>query len=191
MFVAPHMMKFSKLDIGEDGTLRFESPVFIGKQYRFRGVLRSEAISGEMQLINVKSGEAVEKWELAAVLLPAQAVRTNSSLRIGNVRYSNAAYSSEGGDQTGTDIRFLSTGTDTTGMIVFYESYWGEPTFTPLALSEVAMDKGVIQFAVELPDGVARYHLRQTPTGGLFNRDDVPHTTGDKDITLKKVRPTF
>jgi hypothetical protein len=192
MFVAPRMMKFSKLELREDGTLTFQSPVFVGKEYRFRGTLKSEAISGEMQLVNANSGDPLDKWELAiAALPPSQNSRTASAQQVGNVQYSNTAYSSEGGDQTGTDIRFFSTGTATTGMIVFYESYWGEPTFTPLAFSQVTLDKGVIHFAVDLPSGVARYHLRQTPTGGLFNRDDVSHTADDKDIALKTLRSAF
>ena len=72
-------------------------------------------------------------------------------------------------------------------MIVFYEDYWDEPTFTPLALSQIDVGKGVIQFAAETPKGIIHYHLRLTPTGGLFNRDDKAQQ-GEKDIPLKKVR---
>lgn len=191
MFVAPRMMTFSQFELSQDGTLAFQSPVLLGKEYRFKGTLKPEAISGEMRLVNAKTGDLIDKWELTAAELHPQKARTSSAQEVGNFRYSNAAYSSEGGDQTGVDIRFFTANTGTTGMIVFYESYWGEPTFTPLTLSRIIVKKGTIHFAVELPRGIAHYHLLPTPTAGLFNRDDVPHGKGDKDIVLKKMRAMF
>jgi len=191
MFVAPRMMKLSQFELAENGTMTFQSPVFVGKEYRFRGTLKSDVLSGEMQLVNAKSGNPIDKWEFTAAPLPPLNAHVNSEQPVRNVRYSNVAYSSEGGDQTGVDIQFLPTDGGTTGMIVFYESYWSEPTFTPLALSQVTVDKGAIHFAVELPSGIAHYHLLTTPIGVLFNRDDVPHVKGDKDIVLKRIRARF
>ena len=180
------MIGFSEFNLGEDGTLRFQSLDFFGKNYHFSGTLKSDEITGEIQLVDAKSGNPKDKWQLTATQLPPQNSRANQPLSPG--RYSNVDYSAEGGDFTGVDIRFFSVGTGMTGMIVFYESYWGEPTFTPLALSRIETSKGAIQFETETPNGVARYHLRPTATGGLFNRDDVAHEKGEKDIVLKKSR---
>ena len=188
IFVAPRMIGFSKLNLTEDGTLTFQSLDFVGKSYRFNGTLKSDEISGEIQLVEAKSGNPKAKWQLTATQLSAQNAGTTTGQHVSPGRYSNADYSIEGGDVTGVDVRFFSTSTRTTGMIVFYESYWGEPTFTPLALSRIETSKGTIQFETETPNGVARYHLRPTATGGLFNRDDVAHEKGDKDIVLKKGR---
>jgi hypothetical protein len=186
IFVPPRMIGFSELDLGEnDGTLTFQSLDFFGKNYRFRGTLKSEEVTGEMQLIDAKSGNPKDKWQLTATQLPPESLRAERTVP---ARYSNVDYSTEGGDFTGVDIRFFSTGTGTTGMIVFYESYWGEPTLTPLALSGVETTKEAIGFNVEMPNGVARYHLRTTATGGLFNRDDITHEKGEKEIALKRSR---
>ena len=46
----------------------------------------------------------------------------------------------ESGDLTGVEILFLSTSSGIRGMIVFYEGYWNEPVFTPLALSKIEMN---------------------------------------------------
>jgi hypothetical protein len=184
IFVAPRMIGFSEFNLGEDGTLRFQSLDFFGKNYRFSGILKSDEITGEIQLVDAKSGNPKDKWKLTATQLPAQNPRANQPVPLG--RYSNVDYSSEGGDFTGVDIRLFSVGTGTTGLIVFYESYWGEPTLTPLALSQIEMSKGTIQFETETPNGVVHYHLRLTATGGLFSRDDVAHEKGEKAIVLKK-----
>jgi hypothetical protein len=186
IFVAPRMIEFSEFTLGEDGTLTFQSLDFFGKEYRFNGTLKSEGITGDMQLIDAKAGNPKGKWQLTATQLSPQNPRPGQTLS--PERYSNIDYSAEGGDFTGADIRFFSTGMGMTGMIVFYESYWGEPTFTPIALSKIETGKNVIKFEVEMPNGVARYHLRLTATGGLFNRDDVAHEKGEKDIVLKKSR---
>lgn len=185
IFVPPRMIGFSKINLGGDGTLTFQSLDFFGKKYRFDGTLKSEEITGDMQLIDANSGNPKDKWQLTATQLPSENPRADHTVP---ARYSNVDYSAEGGDFTGVDIRFFSTGTGTTGLIVFYESYWGEPTFTPLALSRIETSKDAIKFDVEMPNGIARYHLRTTATGGLFNRDDVAHEKGEKDIVLKRNR---
>jgi hypothetical protein len=186
IFVAPRMIGLSEFNLGEDGTLRFQSLDFFGKNYRFGGTLKADQITGEIQLVDAKSGNPKDKWQLTATQLSAQNPHDNQPVSPG--RYSNIDYSAEGGDFTGVDIRLFSVGTGTTGMIVFYESYWGEPTFTPLALSQIEMSKGTIQFETETPNGAAHYHLRLTVTGGLFIRDDVAHEKGEKAIVLRKSR---
>lgn len=185
IFVAPRMIGFSEFNLGEGGTLTFQSLDFFGKRYRFNGTLKSEEITGDMQLIDAKSGNSKGTWQLTATQILPQNPRTDQTVP---ARYSNVDYSAEGGDFTGVDIRFFSTHKGTTGMIVFYESYWGEPTFTPLAFSQVETGKDEIKFEVEMPNGVARYHFRLTAAGGLFNRDDVAHEKGEKDIVLKRSR---
>ena len=188
IFVAPRMVRFSKFELREDGALTFQSLDLVGKNYRFSGTLKSEKIVGEIQLVDGKSGNPIDKWQMNAAQLPAQNARASADRPVGPGGYSNVDYSKEGGDLTGVDIRFFSTSMGTTGMIVFYESYWGEPTLTPLAFSRVEIGKSVIRFETETPSGVARYHLLPTPTGGLFNRDDVTHEKGEKDITLQRNR---
>lgn len=185
IFVAPRMIGFSELNLGVDGTLMFQSFDFFGKNYRFKGALKSREITGDMQLVDAKSGNPKNKWQLTATQLSGQKSRPGE---VTPGRYANVDYSTEGGDFTGVDIRFFSTNTGTTGMIVFYESYWGEPTFTPLAFSRVETSEGAIKFEVEMPNGVAHYQVRTTATGGVFNREDAAHEKGEKGVALKRSR---
>lgn len=186
IFVAPRMIDFSDFNLLADGTLTFHSINFFDKYYQFAGTLKSGEITGEIQLIDAKSANSKGKWQLTATQISPQ--NPLSSQSISPARYSNVDYSAEGGDFTGVDIRFFSVGTRTTGMIVFYESYWGEPTFTVLALSRIETSKGTIQFEMKIPDGVAHYRLLLTTTGALFKRDEVAHENGAKGIVLKKSR---
>jgi hypothetical protein len=185
IFVAPRMIGFSEFNLGDDGTLMFQSLGFFGKKYRFNGTLKSEEITGDMQLVDAKSGSPKNKWQLTATQLSGQNPRRGEATP---GRYSNVDYSGEGGDFTGVDIRFFSKDTGTTGMIVFYESYWGEPTFTPLAFSRVETSKAAIKFEVEMPNGAAHYQIRTTATGGVFTREDAGHEKGEKGVALKRSR---
>jgi len=186
MFFPPRMLALSKVEFKGDGSLTFRSTEFFDQAYRFNGTLKTDALSGTMLLIDAKSAKVTDKWDLAAVPLLSDDQRRNAQPPALNTRYSNVAFSSEGGDQTGVDILFFPTTAGQAGIIVFYESYWSEPTSTSLPISQIETDKAGIHFAVQLPDGLAHYHLLQTPTGGLFNRDDGRHAKGGKDIPLKK-----
>jgi hypothetical protein len=182
IFVATEMTQFSRFEVGDDGTVFFQWKGFGDKNYQFKGTLKADELAGEIELVDKRSGNSKYLCDMAASQLPSQNVQARRS-----ARYSNAYYFNESGDLTGVDIRFFSTNKGTTGMIVFYEDYWDEPTFTPLALSQVEVGKGTIQFAAETPKGIIHYHLRLTPAGGLFNRDDKAKE-GEKDIPLKTGR---
>jgi hypothetical protein len=170
--------------------LTFQSLESFGKSYCFSGTLKSKEIVGEIQIVDVKSGKLGGKWQVTATQVPPpQSSALSSGVAVSPRRYSNTDYSSEGGDLTGVDIQFIPSNRGITGMIVFYESYWGEPTFTPLPFLRVEMSKGVIHFETKISKAVARYHILPTPTGALFNRDDVTHEKGEKDIVLKRGRP--
>ncbi|WP_263357973.1 hypothetical protein [Acidicapsa ligni] len=186
VFVVASMEKFSRLELGEGGAVLVQWAGLGDKNYRFKGTLKSEELAGEVQLVDTRSGSSKYVCEVAATKLPPQNARANPEHQVVASRYSNTAYSNEGGDLTGVDIRFFSTGKGTEGMITFHEGYWDEPVNTPLVLSQIEMDKKTIRFAADTPNGVTHYHLVPTLTGALFNRDDMART-GGKDIRLKKM----
>ena len=187
IFVVAGLEKFTKFEMRENGTLLFQWTELGDKNYSFDGTLKAGEVAGEVQLVDVHSGTAKYACDMTATELPSQTVSPTPEHPVLAARYSNADYASEGGDPTGVDIRFFSTSKGTEGMITFYEGYWDEPVDTPLALSQIEVGKGVVRFAAETPQGLIHYHLRLTPTGGLFNRDDKAQQ-GEKDIPLKKVR---
>jgi hypothetical protein len=185
------MENFSEFEMGEDGTAVFQWKGFGDVSYRFSGTLKSEGLAGDVQRIDPHSGNTKYLCAITAAQLPPQNADANLKHQTLPGRYSNVIYSDEGGDLVGVDIRFFSTSTGMTGMIIFYEGYWDEPVYTPLALSKIEMDGRTIRFSAQTPSGIARYHLLLTPTGALFNRDDpAPEATG-KDIRLKKIQPAL
>ena len=188
IFVLASMEKFTKFELGKDGTLVLQWSGFGDDKYRFNGTLKSEELAGDIQLVDARSGYTKYLCEITATELPPQNVHTNLKPQVSPSRYSNVFYVNESGDLIGVDIRFFSTNKGTQGMVVFYESYWDEPVDKPLALSQIEMNKGTIQFAAEISSGIAHYHLLLTSTGGMFYRDDVPHEKGDKGIPIRKKR---
>ena len=183
LFVVANMEPFSRLELARDGGLRFEWLGFGKQRYRFTGTLKAGEITGQIEVVEPRADLPKDLCRIAATELPSQESSTTAE---SPARYSNMAYSSEGGDLTGVDIRFFSTRQGTQGMITFYESYWFEPVNRPLMLSQVEVDKTRIRFAVETSAGVGHYHLVPTSTGTLFGRDDVAPEDRGADVLLEK-----
>jgi hypothetical protein len=185
LFVVASMERFSKYEVGGNGSAYFEWSG-LGIDYRFDGTVIASQIEGKIQVVDRRSRVATYLCSITAAELPLQPTRANPGPGVGPDRYSNIGYSDWAGDLTGVDIRFFSTSQGTQGMITFYQSYWFEPTNRPLVLSRIEVDGRRIRFAVETPDGVGRYHLLLTPTGALFGRDDVAPEDRGKDVPLKR-----
>jgi len=186
IFVLASMEKFTKFELGKDGTLVLQWSGLGDKNYQLNGTFKSDELAGDIQLVDVRSGNSEYLCEITATELPPQNSHTNPSPLVSPSRFSNTHYVNESGDLIGVDIRIFSTDKGAQGMIVFYEGYWDEPVDTPLALSQIKMNKGSIQFATETPSAVAHYHLLLTSAGGLLYRDDVQREKGDKGVRLRK-----
>ena len=188
MLIAPRMVTFSDCEWGVDGSIRFQLPEFLGRAYRFNGTLQPSTLKGHLQLVNARTGKSMGDWQLLAtsVSLVKHESDAEPSTLIG--RFTNEGYSEKGGDQTGVDVRLFSTKGEPAGMIIFYESYWGEPTFIPLALSHVLRENQTIHFETDMPSGLAHYRLLLTQSGGLLSRDDVSRAEG---VSLERGKFVF
>ncbi len=182
IFEVAAMEPFSKFELNPDGTLSFQWSELGDNLYQFSGVLNAGTLSGEIRQIDTHADSPQRMCAITASQLPAQP--SPASRQLSPARYSNLAYSNEGGDRTGVDIRFLSTSRGTSGIMVFYEGYWSEPTYTPLLLSNVNADHGVIRFAAQTPVGLLHYHLQPARAGFLLRRDDRP----GPGVPLKKLQ---
>jgi len=194
VFVATEMIRFSRFEVGVNGTVILQWKGFGDKEYQFNGTLLSGELAGDIQLIDKHSGGLKHLCDMRATQLPPQNAHASSDHQVPLGRYSNARYFNESGDLTGVEIRFLSTSRGTEGMIVFYSDYWDEPTFTPLAVSQIKMGEGTIHFAAVTPSGLVHYHLRLTHAGAFFNQDDLAADQRSRDIPLKRrqdVLPTI
>lgn len=183
VFVPPHMLKFSKITV-MGGGIEFQSEVFLGKYYRFRGTLHDSDIKGSMELVGTDTGIPESMWEITATQVRDGARNGIGSEEIPPIHFSSASYSEEGGDVVGADLRILWTENGTAGMVVFYESYWGEPTFIPLAMSNIKKHGSMIDFTMNTPDGSSHYYLRKKGNEAVFYRDNLKA----QGATLKLVR---
>ena len=185
MYVPPGMRRFAKVVVGGGGRVSFETEDVVGNTYTFEGGLNKGELTGEMRLVDTKSRKVVSyTWRLVASELPAQRGGQVAAGDVGPGRYYNVYYSEEGGDLIGVDIRLLTTAKGMQGMMVFYGDSWGEPLFTPLALSGVAATAKGIEFEYNAADGRARYYLRNTPKGVVFGKEG--QSAGD--YVLKRSR---
>jgi hypothetical protein len=180
------MIKISKIEEGAKGDLTFQTEQFFaGKAYQFKGILNSEVLSGDLKIIGEKNEKSNGQWKITANKIQESKTAVNSKLQL-PIKFSNVDYSNEGGDATGVDIRIFSTRNGLAGLVFFYESLWGETTYTPLAFSKVTLEKKTVRFETKTSKGNTGYHIRLIPTGARFNRDDISHQNGDSDIALKK-----
>lgn len=186
------MLKLSKLELKEDGNIDFQSDVFLGRYYSFQGNLHSAEIDGKMELVNSKSGTLKDTWQLKATALVGGRTHAITEGVIPSIHFSNVSYSEGGGDLLGVDVQILSTPKGPVGMVVFYESYWGETTFTPFAISRIEEKGPTIRFETETSSGAVKYRLRMIGDNkGFLYRDDAKETKGVSLMRVKSLLPAL
>ena len=91
--------------------------------------------------------------------------------------YSNAAYVREGADEwAGADLMWTRDQIRGWGWVVFYESYWGEPTNTVLCMEQVTSEDNKAQFALDAGNFFGKYALGFQKSIVALNRIDTPST---------------
>jgi hypothetical protein len=192
MFVAPRMLRLSSLELEENGDIIFRTDIFLGRYYRFRGTLHSTEIVGKMELLNSKSGTVRGAWEVRASALSEGGIHAAREGPVPPIHLSNKSYSEAGGDLLGLDVFILPTPRGEAGMVIFYESYWGEGTFTPFAISRVEKEGATIRFQTEGRIGRTGYHLQRTGRATwLLYRDDAKDTKGVAVRATKPLLPSL
>lgn len=170
IFIVTKMEKFRSLTFGNSGDLQFEWTSLGDVNYRFSGHFTQEGFSGDISQEKPKTHEESYLCELSATRLILKNELMGARSQINFSRFTNEGYSSDGGDPTGVDIRFLSTKNGTVGMITFYAGLWDEPMFTPLVLTNIQRNGSVIRFDARVSDGLRHYRLTVNARGGLFCR---------------------
>lgn len=126
-------------------------------------------------------------WVLAACLAVATATsHGRSQKKIPAVEvYSNAFFSTEGGDWVGSDLVLSHDSGNDSGYIVFYESYWLEPTKRALCINDLRMKDGVGHFSLHWEKSLGKYTLKFHENGVVLSRDDAGSVG---PVPLKKQR---
>jgi hypothetical protein len=184
------MLKLSAFELRENGDITFRSSIFLGRYYRFRGTLHLTEIVGKMELVTSNSGTIKRSWQVRASARSGGSAHVMDRESLPSIHLSNVNYSEAGGDLSGVDVVILRGSRRPAGMLVFYESYWGDSTFTPFAILNVERARSTIRFQVKESRGETGYHLRSTRDGKwLLYRDDVKSTKGFALVAMKPLLP--
>jgi len=128
---------------------------------------------------------AIFAWLICAFLLvPGKAVENSLSQKA----YSNAVFSREGGEWVGSDMVLWHNDVHEYGYVMFYESYWLEPTHRTLCMDDLHVEGGIGHFSLHLDDFSGRYTIKFRTRSVELNRDEA-ESSGP--VVLKaQVNPT-
>jgi hypothetical protein len=91
--------------------------------------------------------------------------------------YSNAGNMREGTSEwAGADLMWARDETRSWGWVVFYESYWGEPTNTVLCIEQVASEDNKARFTLAAGNFSGKYALGFRKSSVALNRIDTAST---------------
>lgn len=109
-------------------------------------------------------------------------------------RYSSLKYLKESGDSVGVELILILSAQQRVGLIKFNESYWGEPEFAPLALSNIrVISERKLAFQLVLEDGgIGRYLAVLKRNRLVLQRQGMPASPSNvAPITLARQDTLF
>jgi hypothetical protein len=101
-------------------------------------------------------------------------------------RYSSARYMEETGDTVGAELLLFLTDRQKAGLIKFNESYWGEPEFVQLVLSNIRiLSDRQLEFELKLEQGeIGKYIATRKKDAIILRRVDIPSAPGAEVVRL-------
>ena len=179
MFEPPGFLALQQRVEGEEIKLQSET-LPNGRFYLFTGRKSSKAITGKIELCSTGGGSEVLAAETTLrTLNDLLDSRPGSGARLRH--YSNVRFVEESGDLIGSEIWIASRKEKGIGFIVFYESYWGEATQTPLAMNRLSRTPLGWRFELEgfgiQGHKTGQYRLQRTHGGAILYRLDIEKET--------------
>jgi hypothetical protein len=175
------------VDLSASGSLKFQTVEFTGQAYfyTFEGASSPDGsqISGKLVRHSRNSPGDIREHTIRG--FPIE-VRQPQNPLFG--RYSNAQGTGQAsGDTVGAELYLFSFTGSAPGFIIFYESYWDEPTFVPFTLSKIdLLTPTKFNFEIVTPDGLAKYTASLSVRQAVIRRIDGPAAAADAGITLRK-----
>jgi hypothetical protein len=90
--------------------------------------------------------------------------------------YSSAVYSEEAGEWAGADVVLRRAANGDSGFIIFYESYWLEPTYKVFCIDDLRIDGSTGHFSLHSNNFKGRYTIKFRKKSIQLNRDDEKST---------------
>jgi hypothetical protein len=156
-----------------------------GSTYVLAVTIAQRQVSGSLVVRSNSSTSDVQEYEVHGYKLRPPASRL-ASFPAG--RYSNVKYMEETGDPVGVELLLLLTDTQKAGLIKFNESYWGEPEFVALVLSNIRIfSDHKLEFELKLEDGeIGRYVATRKKDAITLRRIDIPSAPGAEVVRLPR-----
>lgn len=156
-----------------------------GSKYSFQGRITGNELNGSLVIENPLATSESHTYALKGFRLNPPA-RKVTGFPAG--RYSNSRYLEESGDPIGAELILFLTNGQSAGLIKFNESYWGEPPFVPLALSNIRIvSSQKLEFELRLEDGkMGRYAATRKKHVLTLQRIDILTAPNAEPIDLLK-----
>lgn len=156
-----------------------------GSKYRFQGGITGNELNGSLVVENTLATSKSQTYSVKGFKLNPP---TRKVTRFPAGRYSSSRYLEESGDPIGAELILFLTNGQSAGLIKFNESYWGEPPFVPLALSNIRIvSSQKLEFELKLGDkGTGKYSLTRQGGAAILERVDVPTTKGSQFKLVKE-----
>jgi len=158
-----------------------------GRKYTFEGEISERELKGSLVVRDPLTKPQSQTYAVKGFKLNQLSSKIG---RFPSGRFSNSRYIEEAGDVVGAELVLFFTGGQNAGLIKFNESYWGEPVFMPLALSNIRIiSSQKIEFELRLGDeGTGKYTMTRHGDAMILKRLDVPTVPGSECKLLKEPR---
>ena len=181
LFLPPKFLQVHEKRNRATGEVQLRSDMFgDGRFYDFEGHKLGEAIVGHLRLKSTKNDAIFFSTDLT--LKRASDVLHLEKGGIAKFKhYSNATFIQESGDIIGAEIWFASTKDSAVGFVVFYESYWGEPTMAPLAMEDIHIGMNGMTFNLGIPE-FHTYQMKGDSGRATLLRSDQPKSAENRIV---------
>lgn len=158
-----------------------------GSKYRLQCGITGNEFNGSLVIENPLATSKSQTYALRGFRFDPP---TRKVTRFPAGRYSNSRYMEESGDPVGVELLLFLTGSQNAGLIKFNESYWGEPEFVPLVLSNIRIISAQkLEFELKLENGeIGRYAATRKRDTLILRRIDISTAPDAEPVKLVKQR---
>jgi hypothetical protein len=187
LYSAPRMTELQIVEPQSNVMIKMKSKERLGgMQCIFDGMLYEQnKIQGTLVIGGGPAELKTEKYQVQGYALKRKSAHDE---RFPGGRYSNVKYLEESGDSVGAELLLYFAEDQTTGLIKFNESYWGEPEFVPLVLSNIhIISSRKLRFELKLEGGViGKYVAESEKDAVVLSRVDIPSSPDIGPIRMQR-----
>jgi hypothetical protein len=186
LYLLPRIVKLQMEQSQSSGSIKLRSEAQPdGSTYILDVIIAERQVSGNLVIRIEPSTPDVQDYIVNGYRLHPPA---SGRARFPAGRYSSIRYMEETGDPVGTELLLFLTDKEEAGLIKFNESYWGEPQFVPLALSNIRLfSDHKLEFDLKLEDGeIGRYIATRKKDAIILHRVDVHSAPGAEIVRLPR-----